>query len=57
MANVKQLQILALIMYDKFTVDIYKHDFIVVMVFPPRFDNDTSGSGNETSETLFKVSQ
>ena len=56
MANVKQLQILALIMYDKFTVDIYKHDFIVVMVFPPRFVNDTSGSGNETSETLFKVS-
>ena len=56
MANVKQLQTLALIMYDKFTVDIYKHDFIVVMVFPPRFDDDTSGSGNETGETLFKVS-
>lgn len=56
MANVKQLQTLPLIMYDKFTVDIYKHDFIVVMAFPPRFDDDTSGSGNETGETLFKVS-
>ena len=37
-----------------FKVDVYKHHFIFVMVFFPRFDDDTSGSRNETSETLFQ---
>lgn len=37
-------------------VDVYYHDVNFVMVFPPRFDNDASVRGKETSETLFKVS-